>query len=318
MSQQGDESTVHWYYRIDGKDQGPVLISRLRQMAHRGKLAPTDLVRKGKTGEWVPASTYREIDTHAAKPVIEQTAPEPTPQVSAPVLPRQNRIGEFVGSVIEYCYDVSSDLFRAFLDRTQLLRMVLSYVALAIVAGVFFYITLGERLFERKIVAGDPYSTCNSLWQELKELRSAKGDASKWDELTERGQKALTPIVAKLEREASSSDRTAQFLLWASRDCLPKMFLDARKTPSEAETQLAEYMGNVDQLRNGKDVYGGNQQAPGRFRRVNNSASGWFADDPLMTGLGIAFTVVNLAVVGWIVASLIRRPATSVDVPQSS
>lgn len=311
MSQTDDPSTVHWYYRIDGKDQGPVLISRLRQMAHRGKLTSTDLVRKGKTGEWVPASTYKEIDTLAAQPVIEQPIAEPIPHVVAPVLPRQNRIGDFVGNGIEYLQDVSSELVRAFLDRTQFIRVVLSYLALATVAGVFFYVTVGARLLERPPAVGDPYSTCNSLWEELKEIRSAKGDDTRWAEFTERGQKSLGPIVAKLQREASSSDRTAQFLLWSSRDCLPKMFLDARKEPSESETQLAEYLANVDNLRKGQPVYGGNLRAPRRNGHVEYSSSSWFTDDPMMTSLGIAFTVVNLAVVGWILTSLFKKPSTT-------
>ena len=50
MSKAGGEQNVHWYYKIEGKEAGPAIISRLRQMAREGSLTSDDLVRKGMTG----------------------------------------------------------------------------------------------------------------------------------------------------------------------------------------------------------------------------------------------------------------------------
>jgi hypothetical protein len=65
MSKAGGEQNVHWYYKIEGKEAGPAIISRLRQMAREGTLTSDDLVRKGMTGEWVRAGTVSEIHARA-------------------------------------------------------------------------------------------------------------------------------------------------------------------------------------------------------------------------------------------------------------
>jgi hypothetical protein len=307
MSRSDDESTVHWYYRGGGKDQGPVLLSRLRQMAHRGTLTSNDLVRKGKTGDWVPAGSFVEIDSRAASTV----GPLKTEAVdSRSAVPASNRIKELTTSAIETVSDLLSDLIRAVVDRWALIRAAGMYLALAAVAVCLIRVTAGSKLFDWSRPA-DPYMACRSLWNELRDIRTGKGDDKRWREFAERGRNELAPITLRLEREATSSNRYAQLLLWASRDCLPKMFEDARVEPSLAELRLAEYLENVDRLRVGQPVYGGNLKAP-RNASVQTVSSvdrlvGWFRSDPTTAIMGVLLTAVNMFAVFWFLKGVVIR-----------
>ena len=304
MSESNSDRAVHWYYRLEGKDQGPVLLSRLRQMAHRGTLTCDDLVRKGKTGEWVRAGSFAEIDSHAAE-LSDQAKIEPQKQaLNIPDVPKQNRLKDFVDSISERFSDFLSDARWAVVSRTRLLRAVVGYLALAVVVVSLISVSINPKRFDWKSPE-NPYTACRSLWDELKEMRASEASDTSWQEFTERGRNELLPIVARLEREASSSNRSAQLLLWASRDCLPKMFLDARSAPSSSEKLLADYLENVEHLRAGKPIYGGNSQSHIHlFGQSRTSFVGWFKEDPITVILGVILTAANFVFVGWFVKGL--------------
>jgi hypothetical protein len=46
-----------WYCQIDKAMRGPFSAREIRRMARLGKLKPTDLLKKTKAGEWMPASS---------------------------------------------------------------------------------------------------------------------------------------------------------------------------------------------------------------------------------------------------------------------
>jgi hypothetical protein len=50
-----------WYYTKDGKQQGPVSSSQLRQLAQSGQLLPTDMVFKEGGTEWKLASSVSNL-----------------------------------------------------------------------------------------------------------------------------------------------------------------------------------------------------------------------------------------------------------------
>jgi acetyl esterase/lipase len=52
---------AEWYIQVDGKKYGPFDSERLVKLAAAGKLTPTDRVRKGRDGQWKPASSVRRL-----------------------------------------------------------------------------------------------------------------------------------------------------------------------------------------------------------------------------------------------------------------
>lgn len=82
-----------WYFQSLGQEFGPVPFSELLEMAGRGEVGPDDSVRKGETGQWVPAG------------LIDGLFPDATGQedddvfaVSADVLPTVNASSTSTGS----------------------------------------------------------------------------------------------------------------------------------------------------------------------------------------------------------------------------
>jgi S1-C subfamily serine protease len=70
---------TEWYFRSDGKVQGPCTSSQLKQLVQRGTLNANTAIRRVPDGNWVPASTvsglFEEAEPH--RPV--QPAPPPLP-----------------------------------------------------------------------------------------------------------------------------------------------------------------------------------------------------------------------------------------------
>jgi hypothetical protein len=293
MSSSDSEQNVHWYYRIGGKEAGPAIISRLRQMAREGILTEEDLVRKGMTGEWVSAGTVSEIHARARTVAVDvPTEPEPrTIEVK-----RSNRLNDLRLSLQ---YAISGAL-GTIVDRLGLIRTLAGYVIFGVTLCCLIGTILKWRISDESAHA-DPLTTYQSLWSELQSNRKNKVAEAVWNEFSERGQKELAPIVAYLEREAGATNRSAQFLLWAGRDCLPKMFVDARTEPSAAEHQLKEYLENVQLLSQGKPIYGGNRGGRRLQSSETFSVTNWLAHDPIgaiITGL---LTLTNFAIVIWFV-----------------
>jgi hypothetical protein len=89
-------------------------------------------------------------------------------------------------------------------------------------------------------------------------------------------------------------------LLWAGRDCLPKMFDDARQESSAAEQAFDEYMRNVEMLRRNEPIYGGNAGATHFHDRRAAAAGPWYAIDPGTALLWGGMLLVDVAVVVWL------------------
>ncbi|WP_157605421.1 DUF4339 domain-containing protein [Schlesneria paludicola] len=301
-----EDGTVHWYYRTGEKVVGPVLLSRLRQMVRKGTLTSDDFVRKGKTGTWVGAGTVNEIDAHA--PVVHESATEPeaSPTVVAPFVPRQNRLYEWAASWSEWCSDLAFELRLEITDRLGMIRSVSAYLVLAVTIVFLLRVTVTPSMLNWSSPA-DPYETIHTVWKELDGHRTAHANDATWQEFTQRGSDQLKPVIARLEREAASTNRPAQLMLWASRDCLPKMFHDARSEPSQTEAKLTEYIRNVDRLRKGEPIYGGNL---GGYRPRTMAASSllqWFIQEPVTAAMAVLLTTANLAIVAWLFKGLLNR-----------
>jgi hypothetical protein len=306
MADADDERSVHWYYLAGGKEMGPVLIARLRQMARQGLLKPDDLVRRGTTGEWSYAGRVEELASHADEYVAASSAAEDGPDEP----PASEAKGPSLG---ERLSDAFSAVVRSVAERWELVRTLAGYAALGATVFLLVRVTLGSRLFDWS-TPPDPLVVYYALWDELQTHRQAQADEAVWHEFSERGRRELSPVVARLESEAGSTNREAQFLLWAGRDCLPKMFDDARAAPSSSERQLAEYLQNVTLLRAGKPIYNSHAGTRAPVAR-RPSLVRWIAAEPATSTLALLLTATNVALVAWLLRGVLKRRSS--DVPRA-
>ncbi len=52
---------AEWYVRVGNAERGPILAERLKQLALEGKVSPDTLVKKGPSGNWVPANQVKGL-----------------------------------------------------------------------------------------------------------------------------------------------------------------------------------------------------------------------------------------------------------------
>lgn len=300
MSKSEQAPTTSWFYREGERDVGPVMSGRLKQLARQGRLAEDDLIRMGRTGQWVKAGT---IEWLSAKPRAKPKEPE-----AKPALQQQQ-----ASAAADLRTSLAYSLRNAYYSITHLavasvwvVRHVLGVVALIAICVVLFNIgrDAGFLDFSSRV---DVLGTVQSLGTEVKAKREAKAAEAEWDELKQRGTTALAPVIDKLERDAGSHNRVAQMLLWSARDCLPKMFDDSRSEPSTFEFRYDEYMANVEALEKNQPIYGGNLGArpSSSFGGINLGAGpGW------MTILIVVVMVVaDLAIILWLVRAWRNRRA---------
>jgi len=305
MSKSEHAPTTSWFYRVGDRDVGPVMSGRLRQLARQGRLADDDLVKMGRSGQWVAAGT---VDWLSAKPRALPKAPEARP---GPQQPQVNAAADLRRSLAYSLRNVYYSITHLVVASLWVVRHVLGVVALVAICVVLFNIGRETGLFDWSAPV-DVLGTVQTLGAEIKQKRDAKTTDEEWNELQQRGKAALEPVVAKLEREAGSHNRVAQMLLWSARDCLPKMFVDARAEPSATEARYDEYMANVAALEKDQPIYGGNLGG-----RIDRSTGNFIGGGPLL-GSGpelstilivVVMIIADLAIVVWLVRAWRNRRA---------
>jgi hypothetical protein len=298
-----DERTTHWYYRVAGHETGPVLFSRLRQLARQGEIFAEDKVRKGKMGEWIEAAT---VDALGARPRSKPaTKGGNAPKSSADSEPPAGlgEAGSFPWlSVKDWFYDA----IQGVVERGWLIRRAASVIALAVVIVVLARLMLSLDWDSFGRPAADPYATFHALGDDLRQKREAKASDEAWKEFSERGRREIGPIVAVLEKKAGATNRKAQLLLWAGRDCLPYMFDDAREKPSASERLFDEYMQNVRLLDEQKPIYGGGRGAI-RTRGQLPTIRPWYDVDLETAALWGTMILVDVGIVFWLIRAWLIR-----------
>jgi len=148
----------------------------------------------------------------------------------------------------------------------------------------------------------DPFTKLTNFGHDLAEKRSRKVSAEDWDKFVAQTKTEFEPIVTRLQKSASVINRQDQQMLFASRDCLPKMLKDSREEVSAAERKFTQHLKNVEFLRNGRDLFGGNlrRRFPGVSRAIGSFSTTEIA--------GAAFVLVDIAVVLWLVRMWRGRP----------
>jgi uncharacterized membrane protein YhaH (DUF805 family) len=73
---------AEWFVQVGGKQYGPFDSAKLVKLAAARKLNPDDLVKKGRDGEWKPASNVRRLfdaETQAEFDASKSNAPQQSP-----------------------------------------------------------------------------------------------------------------------------------------------------------------------------------------------------------------------------------------------
>src|SRR5579871_3385778 len=92
-----NSDSTYWHLRTGDKEIGPIMMSRLRQMGRQGKITPADLVRKGKTGDWVPAGTVPGLLIAAPAPAPVEKEEEELPSLPPAPGPFARLMGAMLG-----------------------------------------------------------------------------------------------------------------------------------------------------------------------------------------------------------------------------
>lgn len=282
--------TTYWYVLTESRQLGPIFFSRLQQMAHQGKLTHDDKVRRGTVGEWVRVGDM----TNVLFPNVSDSVPATSKVASAsrPVDPRTVE-----PNILERMFEWTVDRITGVTDGVKLLaedyvhglRTIVGWTALVTVVCSLAMV-LSQHIPLDWLTTTDPLLTYSQVWDELKQKRSANAASSEWDSFASNAKEKLTPIIARLERTASTDNRLAQQLLWAGRDNLLKMLDDARSEKSDTETRFADHLQRAKWLREGKDLNGVLRRGP--------MALPWFLSDMTTILIAIPMFVINLWIVG--------------------
>jgi|GEM_PF-2244995 hypothetical protein len=290
-----DQSTeaTFWYVLTDSRQFGPIFFSRLRQMAHQGKLSRDDKARKGTEGEWVLIGdlndvlfpTAAELESMSAREAVAEQKPES--QVQEPGF-----LAIFANSIRDRIEVFYESVVHGIADRLSLIRTIISWIALIAVfvslATVMTNQTPSEWFF-----TVDPIKIYTSIWDELIAKRQANVSSAEWDKFAAEARRDITRIVARLERTASSEDRSSQQLLWAGRDYLMKMLDDARDDVSQSEERFELELQRAIWLQQGNAI-----SEPQLYRKRLPVFMGFISDNgPIV--LGVAFVIFNVGIVVW-------------------
>ena len=289
MTGQNPTPTTSWYYRVEEREVGPVTSNRLRQLARQGKLADDDLVRKGRTGDWEPAGSIDWLQARARTVARESDEDVWDVLESAP----QSALSALIDSLREGVQSTLHWMRKVVGGSLQAVRQVIAAALLIAVAASFVQIARDAGLL-RWSKPVNALAAVRELGDDVKRLRETKASDAEWEALAARGDELLPQVVADLEPTAGADDRMAQMLLWSARDCLPKMFADARQQPNAAEQRYDEYMQNVALLQKGLPIYARNAGAASAGPRGPE-------ESPLSRAVVVAVLLADGAIVIWFV-----------------
>jgi hypothetical protein len=211
-----------WYYELDGRAHGPMRWSDLEELLGRaGETASQVRVRKGADGPW---SAFRSGAQMTSTPIVGAQSAERFEQssVARPVV--QSNSGGI------------ASLFRQHRDLSAI-------AAVWIVLNVLFVMYWPEPYAkERRYLA-----TLQEVVKEADQLRAGGATDTQWASLAKRTKERLAPMVADLQKSASSSELPRQQLLWSARDLVPKIMGAQSKEREQNESRLKQYLQSIEQ-----------------------------------------------------------------------
>ncbi len=127
-----------WYYVQNGKQNGPVNLEELRELAGSGKLNPTDLIWNREMRDWTPASEIGGIFSFDSTASTSSPTPPPTPEVDDEPTSDTRSVDEVEPGSISL--DIGSILNRTFeLTKTKINSILMMG---AIYFSIFMIISL--------------------------------------------------------------------------------------------------------------------------------------------------------------------------------
>jgi predicted nucleic acid-binding Zn ribbon protein len=201
-----------WFCEIAGREIGPLSPEQIRTMAAKGQILPSDCVRQGTQGAWVPAQQVKGLFAPApvmprpaqpqaeSRPVVRR-APEP-PVVAQPPMPPPS--SPLRMSTPQQAISPSTRLLlnqkrRMRQQRTMVAWLVVAVMGLAILALVMMIRSRVEP--EKTGVANEPTMSAEDAALKAKREKEEKEKAEKIEILE--GIESLDP--AKPKKPAASN-----------------------------------------------------------------------------------------------------------------
>ncbi len=212
-----------WYYELDGRAHGPMRWSDLEELlGSSGETASQIRIRKGADGAW---SAFRS-----------RVQPTATPTVGAQSAERFEQ-SSLARSVVQS----KSGGITSFLREHRDLGAVVGIWVLLNVLFVLYWPAPYAK--ERRYLA-----TLQDIVKEADQLRASGATDTQWAGLAKRTKERLGPMVADLQKSASSSELPRQQLLWSARDLAPRIMGSPTKEREENELRLKRYLESVEQV----------------------------------------------------------------------
>lgn len=269
-----EDDSKKWWCRIDGQEHGPVELKQLRRTVAVGRLKPDDLVRRGRKGEWVAASTFPELFRKRSSKKLAVDLEKITgsdPEIGTPSTAAVGSSGAGTAGPSRDVAALIRQSHAAALDKDRIAR---KYAAeeedepqtfaeklkrnpkLAVIGGLLLLIAVYKFMPFSSADKGT-YDQYAAIYAEMLQLRDSNASDEEWSKLTDKANTVNDAILKDLEQTASASEPAKQQLLWAGRDYLIPMLGDARNGESENEKLFKEHLDNALAFIEGRSIEDG-------------------------------------------------------------
>jgi hypothetical protein len=214
-------SGEEWYYELDGRAHGPMRWSDLEELLRSaGETAAQVRVRKGSDGTW---SAFRSVGQAAPTPVVAPLAVRLAQSSAMRDVPHSWWGGG--GRFLRQHRDVAA--------------MVGAWILLNVLLFIFWPEPYAK---ERRYLA-----TLQDIAREADQMRANGATDTEWAGLAKHTKERLAPMIAELQKSASSSELPRQQLLWCARDLAPRIMGTQTKERDENERRMKQYLQSVEQ-----------------------------------------------------------------------
>jgi len=224
--------TGAWYYRLDGREHGPLTLAALQELVGTsGETAAAIDVRQGSEGAWVSFAAAFNVPTLAHAPPRDVSMP----RVSAP-------LGSGVGLAdqrSQHTQRRQRSLRQWFRENAGIAIAVVVWIGANVVyLGVWSQSYRTERRY---------FASLRELEGEVHSLQEQNASQEEWSALRSRAKGTLEPMVSDLKKSANASEPIRQHLLWAARDQFPKLIGPKTAEMKGPQRLYEQHMNLVEQ-----------------------------------------------------------------------
>ncbi len=299
MNQSSSSNKKEWYCKISEEELGPLTIDDLQACVKDGAVTKNTLIKLGSRGKWIQAISVDNLFSSNQQdlPSTVSAASEALSGIdlkraamsegqSSSNSSKRKQSQEITGFDLSGLVAIPGLIIDFLAEKLSFLgylfRLWIIIPVLLIGSGILIYMFYITPWYYQEN-AFDQYQT---IWSELKQLRSQKASDGEWDNFTKISSVKLKKTIASLEKTASAKNQEHLLLLRAGRDNLSKMLSDARFKPSQSEIQFEKQMKIVEMIHRYPD-------------NIPNQKP--------ISPLTLLIIVIDLVIVGLIVFFLFRR-----------